>query len=138
MAPIRDLYDIRDAIPEDDNFVLASFLRGVYYGNEFYSMIPKAIFMEKYKVVAETLLRDLTKTVVKVASLKDDPSTIIGYSILSSDYQTIHFVYVKKDFRKMGVGRSLVPRHPVAYSHFTTLGKELAKKFNNVIFNPFL
>ena len=134
MNKFNGLYDIRDAKEGDENFVLSTFLRGIYYGDSWFSQIPKDIFMSNYKIVAETLVK---RGNVKVACLKDDPDTIIGYSILSPDYQTIHFVYVKKLWRNHGVARSLLPQFPTTVTHLTALGKELVTKFNNVIFNPF-
>lgn len=136
MSTFAGLYDIRDGAAEDVNFILATFLRGMYYGDSWYSQIPKDIFMQNYKVVAEALLRS-PKTVVKVACLKDEPNVILGYSLLSADYQTIHFVFVKNVWRKRGVARSLLPKHPVAVTHLTRLGKDLLPKLEQTIFNPF-
>lgn len=138
MSKFNGLYDIRDSEESDENFVLATFLRGVYYGDSWFSQIPKLIFMTNYKPVAEALVRNRDKTVIKIACLKDDPSVIIGYSILSADYQTIHFVYVKANWRKMGVGRSLIPQFPSAVTHLTSLGKTLLIKLPTAVFNPFL
>lgn len=149
MIDISDLYYVRDYNPEVDKaFVLATFLRGLYYGNTFFKMIPKDIFMDNYKRVAEALI-DGQRSIIKVACLKDDPDTILGYSILSIDFSTIHWVYVKSSetkikgtaekltWRNKGIGKSLVPKYPLAYSHFTDTGLILVKKFDNCIFNPF-
>lgn len=132
-----ELYDIRDYTADDKNFVLATFLRGVYYAEgSWYKAIDKEIFMNHYKHIAEqTLVSD--KVVIKIACLKEDPSVIIGYSILSSDYQAIVWVYVKKAWRLKGIGKSLVPQFPSAVTHSTTLGQQLIAKFHDVKFNPF-
>src|SRR5262249_10235426 len=82
------LYNIRDGTDKDYNFILATFLRGLYYGDSWFSLIPKDIFMDNYKIIAQTLIK-LPSTVVKIACLPDDPDVILGYSILSSDYQVI-------------------------------------------------
>lgn len=138
MSKFLGLYDVRDIMPGDENFILSTFLRGVYYGDTWFSEIPKDIFMSNYKAVADTMVFNRNKTVIKVACLKDDPSTILGYSILSPDYQTIHFVYVKKSWRTQGIAKSLLPQYPTAVTHLTLLGKKLLSKFNsNVVFNPF-
>jgi GNAT superfamily N-acetyltransferase len=129
------LYDIRDFKESDANFIYASFLKGLYYGDSWFSSIPKDIFMENYKKVIQVLIK---KSEVKIACLKDEPDVIIGYSILSIDYQTIHFVYVKEKWRNRGIGKSLLPQYPSAVTHLTTLGKKLLNKINNPIFNPFL
>lgn len=136
MSEFAGLYDIRDAKLNDKNFILATFLRGLYYGDSWFSLIPKSVFMANYKKVAETLAVS-PRTTIKIACLKEDPDVIIGYSILSADYQTIHWVYVKEKWRRLGIARSLVPSRPTAVSHLTALGKSLLTKFDNVIFNPF-
>jgi hypothetical protein len=128
------LYNIRDMISDDKNFILATSLRGIYYGDSWFSFIPKDIFMDYYKHIIEAML---TKCNVKVACLPDDPSVIIGYSILSSDFQAIAWVYVKQAWRNKGIATALVPKHPVAVTHLTRLGKTLMIKIPTAIFNPF-
>lgn len=93
--------------------------------------------MDNYKYVAERLV-DSHNTVVKVACLPEDPDIILGYSILSANYSTIHWVYVKSAWRNKGIGRSITPRNPLYISHLSKLGKELMnEKFKHTQFNPF-
>lgn len=129
------LYDVRDLQAEDAAFVYASFMRGIYYGNSWFSLIPKTIFMTNYKKVIEKFVNG--GAVIKVACLKEDSSVILGYSILSEDYQTVHWVFVKNRWRKHGIGKSLVPAYPTQVTHLTELGKQLLPKLNGAIFNPF-
>lgn len=136
MTDFTGLYDIRDFKKEDTNFILVSFLRGTYYGNSFFNMIPKDIFMLNYKKVAQFLVSSPTIT-IKVACLKDDTDTIIGYSILSADFLTLHWVYVKHKWRRKGICKNIVPSRPVAVSHLTELGKSLLHKLEGTKFNPF-
>lgn len=137
MDNFSGMYDIRDAKIEDANFVLATFLRGLYYGESWYSAIPKDIFMSNYKRIAVAMLAN-PNNIVKIACLKEDPDVILGYSILSSDYQVIHWVFVKKVWRKKGIARSLVPSRPQFISHLTNLGKDLLSKFpKETVYNPF-
>ena len=141
MNNFTGLYDIRDVTAEDKNFVMSTFLKGLFYGDSWFSQIPKQIFMDEYKKVAEVLFN---KATIKVACLREDPSIILGYSILSNDYQTIHWVYVKSSkladgttWRNKGIARSLLPRYPTAVTHLTKLGKELLPKLTTAVFNPF-
>lgn len=134
MSNFQGLYDIRDYTLDDANFILATFLRGLYYGDSWFSAMPKDVFMRHYKPVIEALLKTRT---IKVACLKEDPSVILGYSMLSNDYQTIDWVFVKSAWRKQGIGRSLLPQYPTCVTHLTKLGQTLLTKFPNAIFNPF-
>ena len=148
MSDIKNIYEIRTFKESDRAFILATFLRGLYYGNEFFNLIPKHIFMQNYKRVAEALVNS-PKNIIQVACLKEDADTILGYSILSSDFMTVHWVYVKSSetkiageeekltWRRKGIGKSLLPQFPAYYTHFSTSGLEIAKKFPQCVFNPF-
>ncbi len=130
------LWMVRDYKNEDFAFVKSCFLRGIYYGNSWYNTIPKDIFMENYSKVAEAMINS-PKKVIKVACLKDEEDVILGYSVMSFDFSTIDFVFVKSAFRKRGIGRSLVPKFPKYVTHLTELGKTLLPKLKDCVFNPF-
>lgn len=148
MRELDGIYEIRNFRESDRSFILATFLRGLYYGNEFFNIIPKHIFMQNYKRVAEALVNS-PKNVIQVACLKEDSDTILGYSILSADFMTVHWVYVKSSetkiagedgkltWRGKGIGKSLLPQFPAYYTHFSSVGLEIAKKFPQCVFNPF-
>ena len=136
MNNFQGLYNIRAGKEEDKNFILATFLRGLYYGDSFFSRIPKDIFMNKYKLVANALVND-EKTIVRIACLPEDPDVILGYSLISSDQSTVYFTFVKTAWRKRGIGKSLVPPSPQYVAHLTKLGESLLDKINNPQFNPF-
>lgn len=136
MNEFSGLYDVRPMRDADKNFILATFLRGLYYGDSWYSLIPKRIFMDNYKAVAQALVSS-PNVFVNVACLKDAPDVILGYSVVSSDYQTLNWVYVKKAWRLRGIARALVPSHPTSVSHLSAEGKSLLNKINNPVFDPF-
>jgi len=137
MTDFTGLYDIRDMQELDKNFIIASFLNGNYYGNSWFNMIDKSVFMQNYKQVIEHFINSPNFT-VKIACPSDDHSIIIGYSILSADYQGIMWVYVKKDWRNKRVGTNLLPQFPTYVTHLTDSTKDLVKqKFPNIVFNPF-
>ena len=128
-------HEIRGYRSEDKNFIKATFLRGLYYGNDFYNLIPKQIFMDNYKNVAEALVSGNYQ--INVACLKDDTDVILGFSVLSKDFATIDWVFVKAAWRKQGIAKSLLPQYPTDFSHFTLLGLSLSKKYKDCVFNPF-
>jgi hypothetical protein len=71
-----------------------------------------------------------------VACLKDDADTILGYSVIEG--KRLHWVFVKRVWRKIGIGASLVPPFIDSVSHLTEIGKSILEKQKGVIFNPFL
>lgn len=131
----KDLVTIRDSEPGDHNFVLATFLRGLYYGDSWFTMIPKSIFMDQYHAILEILINS-PGVDIKVCCLKDDPEVILGYSIYSNT--VLHFVYVKRSWRAIGIAKSLVPINISATTHLTDVGRKLLRDHPSVVFNPFL
>jgi len=132
------LYSIRSATPEDRNFVLKSFLLGLYYGDSWFSRIPKNIFMDNYKRAA-VMLFDNPGNLVVIACLSEDPQVILGYSILSANGETVHWVYVKQSWRKRGIMTRLIPQSVQNTTHLTELGSTIIKKLKpNLVFNPFI
>jgi len=127
---------IRGYKQEDHNLIASTFLKGVYYGNEFYGMIDKNVFMANYKYIFEALI---AQNLIKIACLPDDEDTVLGYSILTKDLTVAHWVFIKKDWRaKFCIFKLLVPPSITTYSHFSTQGLQIAKKcFPNSTFNPF-
>jgi hypothetical protein len=127
-------FKVRAYKPEDKSFIMATFLRGLYYGDSWFSLMPKDVFMKNYTQVIEAML---LKNAVMVACLPDDEDVILGYSIISFDFTTIHWVFVKSAFRKQGITKSLLPQYPTQVTHLTDLGRQLLPKFKECIFNPF-
>lgn len=132
-----DLVMIRDGVPEDKNFILATWLRGLYYGDSWFKEIPKDIFMMHYHRFLENLL-NLPGVIIKVSCLKEDKDVILGYSVNRNvnGFSILDWVFVKSAWRGIGLGRNLVPQDPDVVSHLTKLGKNL--KPEKCIFNPFL
>lgn len=131
------LYNIRLATDADRNFILKTFLLGIYYGDTWFSKIPKRIFMDNYKRVAEALFNKYRNN-IRIACLSDETDVILGYSILNSDSTVLQFVYVKERWRRKGVGRQLVPPSVCCVTHLTSLGETLIKKLKpEPLFNPF-
>lgn len=137
MSNFQGLYHIRDYKESDKSFVLATFLRGLYHGDSWFSQIPRDVFMNSYKIIAESMIVS-PKNIIQIACLKEDSDVILGYSILSADFKAIRWVYVKSVWRKQGIGRSLVPQFPSTVTHLTILGKSLMDKIPTAIFNPFI
>lgn len=129
-----ELVVTRDYRPEDRNFILATFLRGLYYGESWFTLIHKQAFMEHYHKVIEYLLSKPTIS-IKVACLKEDQDVILGYAILEPEL--VHFAFVKKNWRGIGIARDLVPSTTKVTTHLTRIGLSILNK-KSLTFNPFL
>lgn len=128
------LYDIRPAKPEDVNFILATFLRGLYYGESAFSPMEKKTFMEAYKPVAIAMLM---KHKVTVACLKDDSDVILAYAITNLDSSILHWIQCKSAWRKKGIAKSLLSAEVKHVTHLTKLGQALLPKLKGATFDPF-
>lgn len=140
----QDLIKIRDFQIGDRNFILSTWLKGLYYGESFFNQIPKNIFMENHHRALEKVIGNPNVT-IKIACLKEDPDTIVGYAVYRSlgpahdPIIVLDWIFVKKVWRKIGVAKSLFPPHTRAYTHTTKIGSTLVKdKCNHLIFNPYL
>lgn len=136
MSDFKGLYDIRHPKESDISFIMATWLRGLYYGESWFSEIPKNIFMSNYKKIAQATLIS-PKVEVRVACLKEDPDVILGYSIVSKNQEAVIWTFVKTAWRRQGIGKSLIPSNPKYVTHLTALGKTLMPKLPATKFNPF-
>lgn len=130
----NSLVSIRDATASDKNFIFATWLRGLRYGNDWFALIEPTAYYASYNNFIHGLL---TKpgTVVKVACLLDDPDVVLGYAVYEGP--VLHWVFVKKAWRGIGLAKSLVPNNTKVVSHLTVLGRNILKKHPQVQFNPF-
>lgn len=129
-----DLIAIRSGIQDDKNFIYASWLRGLYYGDSWFSEVPKNVFMEQYHKVIDYILNN-PATIVRVACLKEDPTVILGYAILKTD-GGVHWVFCKKSWRNIGIAKDLLGSNTKYATHLTKIGLNVAKN-KGIIFNPF-
>lgn len=140
----KELIDVRPYGETDKNFVLATWLRGLYYGDTFFSNIPKTIFMENYHSILENFIKRNSEA-IQVACLREDPEVILGYSVVrdikigEADISVLDWIFVKTAWRGIGISKMLVPNKINACTHLTKLGASIIKnKYPNIIFNPFL
>lgn len=122
---------LRDVIPEDINFIRATFLKGTYYGSEWTAAISKDVFFTQYAKVLDNLLLVAN---IKIACLSDAPDVILGYSIYHQNI--LHFVFVKKAWRLQGIANKLVPLGITTCTAITKPGNAIRRK-KGVDFNPF-
>ncbi len=123
---------IREPQPEDINFLLSTFLKGLYYGSKFWGLVDQEAFFQNYEPFVKQLM---LRSDVKIACLEEDKDVILGYSISRSN--VLHFLFVKKSYRKLGIGKLLYPAGIDTVSHITDQGDSMRRKLN-LKFNPFL
>lgn len=133
----NELIEVRDYEQGDKNFILATWLRGLKYGNDWFNLIPSEIYFKTYQSILTKVLES-SKISIKVACLKDDHDVILGYAVMNKDHTAVHWVFSKSAWRGIGIMKTLVPSTVLYATHITKVGLSLLKKNPNIAFNPFL
>ncbi len=127
---------LRDAVPDDLNFVYSTMLRGLYYGNEFYGEIDKKPFFVAYDSVIKQMLHKSGMKLV-IACLTSEPDAIVGWALLEPQEQVLHFLYVKDPWRKKGIANQLLAGYHIdTVTHITKVGN-IIRKQKGWVLNPF-
>lgn len=123
---------VRPATDSDRAFIFSTFLRGLYFGSEFFSQIDSKVFFQNYQSVVEKVLE---RAEVRIACLEEDPDVVLGYMVLLGE--AIVFAYTKAEFRQLGIQKKLLGHNPVAtVTHLTKVGNAIRHK-KKWSFNPF-
>ena|ERR1700677_764254 len=136
MTNEQTLFAVRDWDKNKDiDFIMATWLRGLRYGNDWFGMIVASSYFSFYQQFIEQLLKNPNVS-VKIACLQDDPEVILGYSVYHKNI--LHWVFTKKAWRKIGIAKKLVPIETSTVTHLTAIGKSIMQKKTKWQFNPFL
>lgn len=115
------------------NLIIGPFLNSLRYGNDLFKLIDKESYYLNYARYVEHLLQR-PKAIVKLSVLSDD--TTLGWSLVED--KTVHYVWVKKELRRQGIAKSLLPKEFTTISHITNKGINIwINKFPHVRFDPF-
>lgn len=120
----------RDATTQDTGFIISTWLKGMRYGNELVKAIDKNAYFDHYHQNVERILETAQVT---VCCIKDDPDVIIAYAVLGSPH-TLHWVFVRPAWRRLGIAKSIIPKDTDTITHLTNIG--LSIKPNHWIYNP--
>ena len=123
------LVSFRPAAETDHSFIFATWLRGLYYGNAFFRQIDKEEFFPVYSRTIQNLIFKPTAE-IKIACLKDEPDTILGYSLYEElpPLSILHWVFVKPEWRKVGIAQALMPKEVNTITHIVDSICQLKRK----------
>jgi GNAT superfamily N-acetyltransferase len=123
---------IRKGVEDDHRLIYATWLKGLYNGNDWFRMILQDRFYEYYHKVIENILAR-PHTDVRIACFADRPDVILGYSV--QEGERLHWVFVKASFRRFGIAKRLIPDTITTCTHLTRLAVSLRPK--SWSFDPF-
>ncbi len=122
--------------------ILATWLRGLKHGDEFFSLVdPKAYYSVYSRVILTLLKRPECRA--RLAVIADEPDTVIAWTVFEGN--ALHFIFVKRGGkgelagRGRGIATSIFPEGVDTFTHITKIGKSIwrNKKYKELKFNPF-
>jgi hypothetical protein len=116
----------------DMPFVMDSWLKTLRVNNDFFRQIDINVYKQVYPQIIQELVHNCITT---MAALKEDDDVLIGYACYTPT--TLHWTFVKNQWRGLGIMKDLVPKHITFVSHLTRLFKPIMNKYNWRL-NPFL
>lgn len=121
--------------PQYNGMVRKQFRISLRGGNDYLKLIDPNVYYDIYPKYIATIL-DRPQSLVKIAVLTDNEDVVLGWSLSEPD--KIHYVFVHKDNRKIGIAKSLVTESFSQFSHITNIGLSIwHSKFPKATFNPF-
>ena len=116
--------------------VYSGWLNSLRYNNDLFKLIDSDAYYKTYATYITSILKRPYSR-LRIAVLSDDEDVALGWSVDEADI--LHYVYVPKDYRKRGIGKSLIPEGIKQFSHITTIGLSIwTTKYPSLKFNPFL
>lgn len=121
------------------SFFYSTTLHSFLFGSPQSRGIRQSIYYAGHgRVLTRLLERKQAKLLI--ACLKEDEDVIIGYML--SEPEIMHFVYVKRPFRNMGIAKQLWQMSDLDYacqvSHKTYDMVRLMNKHPKITYNPYL
>jgi ribosomal protein S18 acetylase RimI-like enzyme len=135
--------EVRDAYLEDVPFIFATMLRSYRHASTFARKISNEIFYKYHHMFLEACLSRANSKVM-VAHAKGEPNVILGYLLSETrpdGEEVVHYTYVKKSFRQMGVAKALwatLDKSKYTITHYTMDADWIMRKFSNLTYNPYL
>jgi GNAT superfamily N-acetyltransferase len=118
------------------SLIYSKWLRSLKYGNDYYKLIDNEAYYKAYHTYIERLLA-MPLMQVRLATLSDDDDIVLGFSC--SRGITLDYVHVHKDYRRHGIGSTLLPQNVEVITHLTHNGMSFwTAKCPNAKFNPFV
>ena len=140
---LQNQVKIRKMKPTDEAFIYSSWLRS-YRNSDFASHISNAIYYDAHKQIVSKLLEECEVFILCSHTDEDHIYGFICYTNLTPKLSTLHFLYIKYSYRKMGLANYMydatVGQHGGSTICITHNNSYLKDKINSLglIFNPYL
>jgi GNAT superfamily N-acetyltransferase len=117
------------------HFLLSKWKRSLRHGNDYFRLVRASDYYDAYERYLTRILAD-ERCAVRLAVLDEDADIVLGFSVARGNI--LDYVYVHKDVRGTGIGKSLVPLGIDTITHLTKTGLVIwSNKRSDWAFNPF-
>lgn len=133
------MIEVRLAKAQDASFIYATWLRSYRHSSQFAKNIPNEVYFKYHHMAIDRIAERGGR--FYVAHALGDPDTILGF-ICSEGPTLVHYCYIKKPFRAMGIARKLVQMAGISedlyeFTHMTHDMEKITKKRPKLIYNPY-
>lgn len=128
---------VRMAVKEDLPFIYSTWLKSYRYGSQFAKKLTNKVYYEWHHKLIERLFARGANCFVVVDS--SDISVLYGYVVIEGP--VMHFSYIKKPFRNLGLFNKLIETSGIKsgpFTHYTEFCDEYLKKHEGWEYNPYL
>jgi hypothetical protein len=128
-----DQFGIREGLPADIPFVFRAWLTS-YRRSPFARGIRDRVYFAHQHRLIEAILK---RGRVRVAHTLEDSDTILGFLVLSTTPNALHYAFTKPAFRRMHIMTALIPPGEWTYSHRTDDSDRCIAKLPLLTYNPY-
>ena len=136
MSKIETLVELREMLPDDFSFIRSSWCKSLRSGSYYHHSIPEKTFYAAHKAGINDTLENAK---CLVATPANEPNIIVGYLVYeergSDEYVVLHYCYVKKMFRMMGLANLLIS---IASKDRQLIATHYTNKIKKLVFNPYM
>lgn len=129
---------IRKFKEEDKAFIMSTWLRSYKHNSFFTKKLTNTVY---YKYHHDIINRILARADILIACDTQSPETIFGYAVFEEP-GIVHYAYVKKAFRGMGIFSKLIEPLKgldIIFTHYTDHCNKLVENANlKLTYIPYL
>ena len=136
---MHDKIGIRSYLPTDEEFIYACWLNHYKHSSLFGKQIRSEIFYKEHHKLIEQLLK---RSQITIAYPIGDPIIILGFLVMEGTKADplIHFTFVKRAFRDMGIAETLTQEldlNHATITHYTKDAEWIMDRCPGMVYNPY-
>lgn len=142
MNQLQNLVKYRNLKLNDINFIYSTWLKS-YRQSPWAESMSNDIFFSQHKVLIDSIIARPTASVIVICNPEDEEQ-VYGYLVSEANLSILHFAYIKYNYRKLGMMKSLLGQLGCSTTPSVTFITHLPRRFDmlktkfNLQYNPYL